>query len=102
VNFAIIAEVGIGDLRRWGRQRGWHRLRVTPGELNAAALQFVRKISGYHPMSQANQEPFSLAIREVAAASKRLPDSLMIPRGTGVKETKANLLLRDAKNDFSL
>ena len=28
VNFAIIAQVGIGELREWGRQRGWHRLRL--------------------------------------------------------------------------
>jgi predicted dithiol-disulfide oxidoreductase (DUF899 family) len=28
VNFAIIAQVGIGELREWGRQRGWHKLRL--------------------------------------------------------------------------
>jgi predicted dithiol-disulfide oxidoreductase (DUF899 family) len=28
VNFAIIAQVGIGELRQWGRLRGWHRLRL--------------------------------------------------------------------------
>jgi predicted dithiol-disulfide oxidoreductase (DUF899 family) len=28
VNFAIIAQIGIGELREWGRQRGWHRLRL--------------------------------------------------------------------------
>ncbi len=28
VNFAIIAQVGIGDLLAWGQQRGWHRLRL--------------------------------------------------------------------------
>jgi len=44
--------------------------------LNAAALQFVRKISGFHHPSQANQESFNLAVREISSASKRLLDSL--------------------------
>ena len=52
----------------------------TNEELNAAALQFVRKISGYHHPSQANQEAFNLAIAEIAAASKRLPDSVKTRR----------------------
>lgn len=55
-------------------------------ELNAAALQFVRKISGYHHPSQANLEAFDLAIQEVAAASKRLLDSLVTPRRRAVEE----------------
>jgi len=49
-------------------------------ELNAAALQFVRKISGYHHPSQANQAAFDLAVSEVAAASRRLLDSLASPK----------------------
>jgi hypothetical protein len=49
-------------------------------ELTAAALQFVRKISGYHHPSQANQETFDLAIAEIAAASKRMLDSFVAPR----------------------
>lgn len=50
---------------------------ATPEEVNAAALQFVRKISGYHHPSRANQEAFDRAIAEVAAASTRLLDSLV-------------------------
>jgi len=53
-------------------------------ELNAAALQFVRKISGYRHPSQANQATFDLAVTEVAEASRRLLDSLSTPR-TGRK-----------------
>jgi hypothetical protein len=53
---------------------------AAPEELNAAALQFVRKISGYHHPSRINQEAFDLAIREIAATSKRLLDSLAVPR----------------------
>jgi hypothetical protein len=48
--------------------------------LNAAALQFVRKISGFHHPSQANQEAFSIAIAEIAATSRRLLDALAAPR----------------------
>ncbi|SPE42695.1 conserved hypothetical protein [Candidatus Sulfopaludibacter sp. SbA3] len=50
--------------------------RATPEELNAAALQFVRKISGFHKPSQANSEVFQRAVAEVAAASQRLLDGL--------------------------
>jgi hypothetical protein len=53
---------------------------TTPEELNAAALQFVRKISGYHHPSRANQEAFDLAIAEIAAASEHLLESLVTPR----------------------
>jgi hypothetical protein len=45
-------------------------------EVEAAALQYVRKISGYTKPSQANQEAFDRAIQEVAAASQRLLDAL--------------------------
>jgi hypothetical protein len=55
-------------------------------ELNAAALQFVRKISGYHHPSQANQEAFNLAIAEIAASSKRLLDSLTAPKRAAGRE----------------
>jgi len=54
--------------------------KASPEELNAAALQFVRKISGYHHPSQANQAVFDLAVTEVAEASRRLLDSLGSPR----------------------
>jgi hypothetical protein len=51
-------------------------LRATPEELNAAALQFVRKISGFHKPSQANTEVFQRAVSEVAQASQKLLDGL--------------------------
>jgi hypothetical protein len=41
-----------------------------------AALQFVRKVSGYHKPSRANQPAFDAAVAEVAAATRRLFDSL--------------------------
>jgi hypothetical protein len=49
---------------------------VTPDEVSRAALQFVRKISGYHKPSKANQEAFDRAVREIADASERLLRSL--------------------------
>jgi hypothetical protein len=49
---------------------------VTVDELNAAALQFVRKISGFHKPSKANQAAFERAIEEVAASSRRLLEAV--------------------------
>ncbi len=41
-------------------------------EIEAAARQFVRKVSGFHRPSQANTPAFDAAIKEVAVASERL------------------------------
>lgn len=49
---------------------------VTPQEVRAASLQFVRKISGFTKPSKANEDAFNLAIEEVAGASMRLLSSL--------------------------
>lgn len=49
---------------------------VTPDEVRAASLQFVRKISGFSKPSKANEAAFNLAIDEIAAASLRLVTSL--------------------------
>ena len=45
---------------------------ATPEEVSQAALQFVRKISGYNKPSKANQEAFDKAVRDIAEASQRL------------------------------
>lgn len=58
--------------------------RASAEELNAAALQFVRKISGYRQPSQANQRAFDLAVAEVAEASRHLLDSLASPKKSRV------------------
>ena len=44
----------------------------TEEEIRAAALQFVRKISGFTKPSKANEEPFEAAIGEISAISARL------------------------------
>jgi hypothetical protein len=49
---------------------------VTPEEVRAASLQFVRKISGFTKPSKANEEAFDAAVREVAEVSSRLLESL--------------------------
>lgn len=47
-------------------------------ELHDAALQFVRKISGFHAPSKANQAAFDRAVRDVAAAGRVLFRSLHV------------------------
>lgn len=47
-------------------------------ELHDAALQFVRKISGFHAPSRANQDAFDTAVREVAGAARNLFQSLRV------------------------
>ncbi len=49
---------------------------VTDDEVRAAALQYVRKISGFNKPSKANETAFHAAIDEVALASSRLLTSL--------------------------
>ena len=49
---------------------------ATKEEIRAAALQFVRKVSGYRTPSKANEEVFGAAVDEVAEASRRLLESL--------------------------
>lgn len=48
-------------------------------ELQDAALQFVRKISGYHAPSRANRAAFEAAVTGVAAVARTLFDSLEVP-----------------------
>jgi hypothetical protein len=50
----------------------------TDEELELAALQFVRKVTGYRKPSRANEEAFNTAIAEISAATQRLFDSLVI------------------------
>ncbi len=45
---------------------------ATAEEIDAAAVQYVRKVSGVHKLSDATREPFERAVAEVAAATTRL------------------------------
>jgi hypothetical protein len=49
---------------------------VTEDEVRAASLQFVRKITGFHKPSKANEASFQAAIEEIAGISNRLLRSL--------------------------
>jgi hypothetical protein len=49
---------------------------VTTEEIQAASLQFVRKISGFHKPSKANENAFDRAVKEIAAVSVKLIESL--------------------------
>lgn len=49
----------------------------TPAEIEAAALQYVRKISGYRKPSRANQAVFEQAVQQIAASTRALLDGLV-------------------------
>ncbi|NJN55870.1 MAG: DUF2277 domain-containing protein [Anaerolineae bacterium] len=49
---------------------------VTADECNAAALQFVRKVTGYQKPSKANEEIFQTAVADIASITKTLLDNL--------------------------
>jgi len=49
---------------------------VTPDEIRAASLQFVRKICGFSKPSKANESAFLAAVEEIAEVSKHLLNSL--------------------------
>jgi hypothetical protein len=51
---------------------------VTDDEVRAAARQYVRKLSGYRQPSRANEAVFEAAVDEVAAATQRLLDGLVV------------------------
>jgi hypothetical protein len=50
---------------------------ATDDEVRAAALQFVRKVSGYRVPSRVNQVAFDACVDEIAASSRRLLDTLV-------------------------
>lgn len=65
---------------------------ATRDEVGAAALQYVRKVSGSTRPSQANQAAFDTAVAEVAQATQRLLDALVTtapPKDREVEATKA-------------
>lgn len=65
---------------------------ATSDEVAAAALQYVRKISGSTHPSQANQEAFDEAVAAIAAATQELLDSLVTaapPKDREVEAAKA-------------
>jgi hypothetical protein len=53
---------------------------ATDEEMRAAALQYVRKVSGYRAPSRANQEAFDRAVEEITASTQALLDALVTTR----------------------
>ncbi|ASJ55476.1 MULTISPECIES: DUF2277 domain-containing protein [Brevibacillus] len=71
---------------------------ATEDEIQAAALQFVRKLSGFNTPSKANEEAFHRAVQEVSVVAKNLLDSLVTnaePRNREVEIERARA--RNAK-----
>jgi hypothetical protein len=51
---------------------------ATEDEIREAALQFVRKVSGYRKPSKVNEDVFENAIEEIALATRKLLDNLAV------------------------
>ena len=62
---------------------------ATDDEVHAAALQYVRKVSGSTRPSQANQELFDEAVEEVAQITRRLVDGLVTKAAPRDREEEA-------------
>jgi hypothetical protein len=55
---------------------------ATDAEVRAAALQYVRKISGYRAPSKANEAVFEAAVDDIAAVTHRLLEGLVVASGS--------------------
>jgi len=62
---------------------------ATGDEIQAAALQYVRKISGFTNPSRANEDAFQQAIDDIARISRRLLESLETPAAPKNREDEA-------------
>jgi len=65
---------------------------ATTDEVNASALQFVRKLSGFNKPSKVNEVVFALAVERVAAAAQEMLNSLVTtaaPRDRAIESARA-------------
>jgi hypothetical protein len=62
---------------------------ATTGEVNASALQFVRKLSGMNKPSKANEEAFNMAVERVAAAAQEMLNTLVTTAAPKDREVEA-------------
>lgn len=60
--------------------RDSEQVTATDQEVYEAALQFVRKISGYRKPATRNEDAFNRAVEEISASSRRLLDDLVVKR----------------------
>jgi hypothetical protein len=75
---------------------------ATEDEVRDAALQYVRKISGYTKPSQANEEVFARAVDEVAEATRRLVDGLVTDASPKDREVEAAKARERAAKRFAV
>ena len=60
--------------------RDSERVTASDQEVYEAALQFVRKISGYRKPATRNEDAFNRAVEEISASSRKLLDELLVKR----------------------
>ena len=73
---------------------------ATEEEVRSAALQYVRKISGFTKPSKANEEAFERAVEEIAAVSSRLLESLVTTAAPRSREVEAERARERARKRF--
>jgi hypothetical protein len=74
---------------------------ATEEEVHDAALQYVRKISGFTKPSQANEEAFARAVDEVTQVSQRLLDALVTSAAPKNREVEAERARARAAKRFA-
>ena len=74
---------------------------ATEDEIRGAALQYVRKVSGFTKPSQANESAFDAAVDEVAEATRRLIASLVTTAAPKDREVEAERARERAKKRFA-
>ena len=74
---------------------------ATEDEIRGAALQYVRKISGFTKPSRANEEAFAQAVDEVAASTQRLLDALVTSAPPKDREIEAERARARAAQRFA-
>ena len=74
---------------------------ATDDEVRGAALQYVRKVSGFTKPSQANEAAFERAVDEVAAATARLIDELVTNAPPKDREVEAQRKREQAAKRFA-
>ncbi|GFN34094.1 DUF2277 domain-containing protein [Paenibacillus xylaniclasticus] len=73
---------------------------ATDYEIRTAAVQFVRKLSGFNTPSKANEAAFQLAVEEVTAAASKLLDSLVTTAAPRNREVEAERARQRAQKRF--
>jgi hypothetical protein len=73
---------------------------ATDEEIGAAALQFVRKVSGFTAPSRANEAAFARAVDDVAASARRLLDALVTASPPHDREVEARRARARAEKRF--